>query len=61
MLYEVITYADDVKKLSPGDAIWVPENPPTKDFWQVFNSTLQVLGQVAAIVAATAAIIIAVR
>ena len=54
-------YADEVQKLNPGDAIWVPEEPPATDFWEVFNTTLQVLGQVAAIVAATAAIIIATR
>ena len=54
-------YADQVEKLNPGDAIWVPEEPPTTDFWEVFMTTLQVLGQVAAIVAATAAIIIATR
>lgn len=54
-------YADQVEKLNPGDAIWVPEEPPATDFWEVFNTTLQVLAQVAAIVAATAAIIIATR
>lgn len=54
-------YADEVENLNPGDAIWVPEEPPATDFWEVFNTTLQVLGQVAAIVAATAAIIIATR
>ena len=54
-------YADQVEKLNPGDAIWVPEEPPATDFWAVFNTTLQVLAQVAAIVAATAAIIIATR
>ncbi|MCH7774546.1 MAG: SLBB domain-containing protein [Bacteroidetes bacterium] len=54
-------YADQVDKLNPGDAIWVPEEPPATDFWEVFNTTLQVLAQVAAIVAATAAIIIATR
>jgi protein involved in polysaccharide export with SLBB domain len=54
-------YADEVEKLNPGDAIWVPEEPPPTDFWEVFTTTLQVLGQVAAIVAATAAIIIATR
>ena len=54
-------YADQVKKLSPGDAIWVPEEPPPVNFWELFTTTLQVLGQVAAIIAATAAIIIATR
>lgn len=54
-------YADEVKTLDPGDAIWVPEEPPSSNFWEVFNTTLQVLGRVAAIIAATAAIIIATR
>jgi len=54
-------YADEIDELNPGDVIWVPEEPEAKDFWEVFNTTLQVLGQVAAIVAATAAIIIATR
>ena len=54
-------YADEVSSLQPGDAIWVPEEPPATDFWEVFTTTLQVLGQVAAVVAAVAAIIIATR
>ncbi len=53
--------ADEVTNLQPGDAIWVPEEPPSADFWEIFNTTLRVLGQVAAVVAATAAIIIATR
>ena len=54
-------YADEIAKLEPGDAIWVPEEPPATPFWEVFTTTLQVLGQVAAVIAATAAIIIATR
>lgn len=54
-------YADEVDELFPGDAIWVPEDPPGATFWEIFTSTLQVLGQVAAIIAAAAAIIIATR
>ena len=54
-------YPEDVESLEPGDAIWVPEEPPAPEFWEIFNTTLQVLGQVAAVVAATAAIIIATR
>jgi len=54
-------YADEVENLFPGDAIWVPEDPPDKTFWEIFTSTLQVLGQVAAVIAAAAAIIIATR
>lgn len=53
--------ADDVDKLKPGDTIWVPEDPPGPKFWEVFTTSLQVLGQVAAIVAATVAVIVATR
>jgi len=54
-------YADDVEQLERGDAIWVPEEPPPTKFWDIFTTTLQVLGQVAAVVAATVAVIIATR
>lgn len=53
--------ADDVEELKPGDTIWVPENPPGPKFWDVFTTSLQVLGQVAAIIAATVAVIVATR
>lgn len=53
--------ADDVDKIDPGDTIWVPEDPPGPKFWDVFTTSLQVLGQVAAIVAATVAVIVATR
>jgi protein involved in polysaccharide export with SLBB domain len=53
--------ADDVVKLDPGDTIWVPEDPPGPKFWEVFMDGLQIFAQLAAIVAATAAIIIATR
>jgi len=53
--------ADDVVKLQPGDTIWVPEDPPGPKFWEVFMDGLQVVAQLAAIIAATAAIIIATR
>ncbi len=53
--------ADDVDELKPGDTIWVPEDPPGPKFWDVFTTSLQVLGQVAAIVAATVAVIVATR
>jgi len=53
--------ADDVVKLDPGDTIWVPEDPPGPKFWDVFMDGLQIFAQLAAIVAATAAIIIATR
>lgn len=53
--------ADDVEMLDPGDTIWIPEDPPGPKFWDVFTTSLQVLGQLAAIVAATVAVIIATR
>ncbi len=53
--------ADDVVKLEPGDTIWVPEDPPGPKFWEVFMDGLQIIAQLAAIIAATAAIIIATR
>lgn len=53
--------ADDVEELKPGDTIWVPEDPPGPKFWDVFTTSLQVLGQVAAIIAATVAVIVATR
>ncbi|GMU97080.1 polysaccharide biosynthesis/export family protein [Ignavibacterium album] len=53
--------ADDVDQLKPGDTIWVPEDPPGPKFWEVFTTSLQVLGQVAAIIAATIAVIVASR
>ena len=54
-------YAKDAESLNPGDAIWVPEEPPSPKFWTVFTTTLQVVGQVASVVAATVAVIIATR
>ncbi|MFN3694016.1 MAG: polysaccharide biosynthesis/export family protein, partial [Ignavibacterium sp.] len=53
--------ANDVDELKPGDTIWVPEDPPGPKFWDVFTTSLQVLGQVAAIIAATVAVIVATR
>ena len=53
--------ASDVDSLYPGDAIWAPESPPPPRFWDVFTTSLQVVGQVASIVAATVAIIVASR
>ena len=53
--------ADDVDSLETGDTIWIPETPPGPKFWDVFTSSLTILGQVAAIVAATVAVIIATR
>lgn len=53
--------ADDVQKLYPGDIIWVPEKSPPPKFWEVFTTSLQVIGQIAAVVAATVAVIVATR
>jgi polysaccharide export outer membrane protein len=53
--------ADDDVELQPGDTIWVPEEPPGPKFWTVFMDALTVVAQVAAILAATAAIVIATR
>ncbi len=53
--------ADDVDRLEPGDTIWIPEDPPGPKFWEVFTTALQIVGQVASIVAVTVAIIVASR
>jgi protein involved in polysaccharide export with SLBB domain len=53
--------ADDIEKLEAGDTIWVPENPPGPKFWDVFTDALTVVAQLAAIVAASAAVIVATR
>jgi len=54
-------YADDIEHLESGDVIWVPEEPPPTKFWDIFTTTLQILGQVAAVIAATIAVIVASR
>ncbi len=53
--------ADDVDSLRPGDTIWIPEEPQGPKFWTVFTSVLQVTGQLAAVIAATVAVIVATR
>jgi polysaccharide export outer membrane protein len=53
--------ADDVDSLDPGDTIWVPEDPPGPKFWEVFTTVLQVTGQIATVIAATVAVIVATR
>ena len=53
--------ADDIDQLDPGDTIWITEDPPGPKFWDVFTTSLQVLGQIAAVIAATVAVIIATR
>ena len=37
---------EDVKKLEPGDIIWVPRKPD-RDWWQIFRQTIAVIAQVA--------------
>jgi len=53
--------ADEDVLLKPGDTIWVPEDPPGPKFWEVFMDALTVVAQLAAIVAASAAVIVATR
>ena len=53
--------ADEIEKLDPGDTIWVLEDPPGAEFWDVFTTSLAILGQVAAIIAASVAVIVATR
>lgn len=52
---------DDIEKLEPGDAIWVPEDPPSPRFWVVFKDVLSVAGQVATVIAATVAVVVSTR
>ncbi len=53
--------ADEDVLLKPGDTIWVPEDPPGPKFWDVFTDVLTIVAQLAAIVAASAAVIVATR
>lgn len=53
--------AEDVEELSPGDIIWVPEDPPPPKFWDVFTDALGAFSQVAAVVTAVVALIVAAR
>jgi len=53
--------ADEVEKIEPGDIVWIPEEPPPLEFWTVFTDVITVVGQLAAIITATVAIIIAVN
>lgn len=52
---------EDIDALRPGDTIWIPEDPPGPKFWDVFQSTLMILGQVATVVAATVAVIVSTK
>ena len=53
--------ADADVLLHPGDTIWVPEDPPGPKFWDVFMDALTIVAQLAAVVAASAAVIVATR
>jgi polysaccharide export outer membrane protein len=53
--------SDEDVLLQPGDTIWAPEDPPGPKFWDVFTDALTVVAQLAAIVAASAAVIVATR
>jgi len=53
--------ADDVDELKPGDTIWVLEKPQPPKFWEVFVTSLTIVGQLASIIAAAVAVIIATR
>ena len=39
---------EDVKKLEPGDIIWVPRKPD-RDWWETFRQTIAVLAQIATV------------
>jgi protein involved in polysaccharide export with SLBB domain len=52
---------DDVEFLEPGDTIWILEDPPGPKFWDVFLTSLTVVAQLAAIVAASVAVVVATR
>lgn len=53
--------ASDAKNLQPGDAIWVPEDPPPPKFWTIFKDILIIFGQIATVIAATTAVIVSTR
>lgn len=53
--------ANESVEIKPGDTIWVPEDPPGPKFWTVATTVLTVIGQVATVVAATVAVIVATR
>ncbi|UCH64568.1 MAG: SLBB domain-containing protein [Ignavibacterium sp.] len=53
--------AGDVKSLEPGDTIWIPEDPPPPKFWDVFMDALAITAQLATVIVAVTAIIVASR
>lgn len=53
--------ADEVDSLAPGDIIWIPEDPPAPPFWETFKDVLSITGQLATVITAIVAIIVASR
>jgi protein involved in polysaccharide export with SLBB domain len=53
--------AGDVQLLEPGDTIWIPEDPPPPKFWDVFMDALAITAQLATVIVAVTAIIVASR
>ncbi len=53
--------SDEVEVIHPGDIIWIPEEPPSPRFWEVFMDTLTILAQTAAVITSVVAIIVATR
>ena len=53
--------AGDVESLKPGDTIWIPEDPPPPKFWDVFMDALAITAQLATVIVAVTAIIVATR
>jgi protein involved in polysaccharide export with SLBB domain len=53
--------AGDVELLEAGDTIWIPEDPPPPKFWDVFMDALAITAQLATVIVAVTAIIVASR
>ncbi len=43
-----IIHDEDVKKLEPGDIIWVPRKPD-RDWWELFRQTIAIIAQLATV------------
>ncbi|MFH1196538.1 MAG: SLBB domain-containing protein [bacterium] len=52
---------DDVEEIEPGDIIWVPEETPPPKFWETFTNILIIVGQLATVITAVVAIMVASR
>ncbi len=52
--------ADDDVVIEPGDTIWIPEETPGPKTWEIIRDTLVILGQLAAIVAASVAVAVSI-